>query len=99
MKGIIIPEYLPDIYRECADEDGVMQRYRIPVDVDSFRLGYKMGIGESARQIFTKHGWGRPDEMAQLPKYPHLNSHDEAQRILAQQDMLKARWHKDREEK
>ena len=43
---MIIPQYLPNEYRECADEDGVIQKYKIPVDDKSFLLGFKVGRGE-----------------------------------------------------
>lgn len=33
-----------EYYRECADEDGVIQRYRIPIHEPSFKAGYDEGI-------------------------------------------------------
>ena len=33
--------YLPNEYRECADEDGVIRKYKVPVHEPSFRAGIK----------------------------------------------------------
>ncbi|KKM14658.1 hypothetical protein LCGC14_1703990 [marine sediment metagenome] len=34
-----IPKYLPSKFRKCADEDGAIISYSIPVDKDSYLLG------------------------------------------------------------
>ncbi len=40
--------FLPNEYRECADEDGVIRKYHVPVHEPSFRAGevegYKQGL-------------------------------------------------------
>ena len=41
MKAEDTVRYLPNEYRECADEDGVIQKYKIPVHEPSFKLGRK----------------------------------------------------------
>jgi len=37
-----IPKFLPnEYYRECADEDGVIQKYKLPTHTQSFAEGAK----------------------------------------------------------
>jgi len=33
--------FLPNEYRECADEDGVIRKYKVPVHEPSFKAGIK----------------------------------------------------------
>ena len=33
--------FLPNEYRECADEDGVMRKYKVPIHEPSFKAGIK----------------------------------------------------------
>lgn len=39
-----IPKYVPGEVRECADEDGVMTKYRVPTHKPSFKLGYSLAL-------------------------------------------------------
>lgn len=39
--------YLPNEYRECADEDGVIRKYKVPVHEPSFKAGYEEGVNDS----------------------------------------------------
>ena len=53
--------YLPDEYRECADEDGAIRKYRIPIHEPSFKAGQKAErerIAPLVESLFEMIGWG-----------------------------------------
>jgi len=47
----LTPEEIPlwlggNYFRECADEDGVIPKYRLPVDKPSFDAGYQYAVAK-----------------------------------------------------
>ena len=40
--------FLPNEYRECADEDGVIRKYKVPIHEPSFKAGAKV-VAEELR--------------------------------------------------
>uniref|UniRef100_A0A6M3JWC2 Uncharacterized protein n=1 Tax=viral metagenome TaxID=1070528 RepID=A0A6M3JWC2_9ZZZZ len=62
-----IPEYLPSGYSECADENGVMRKYKLPTDVSSYVEGWRAGVIKAIPII-------RKEIKKELEKYtvPHL---------------------------
>lgn len=39
-----IPKFLPNKIRKCADEDGCMTEYKVPVQQDSYIFGYNSAV-------------------------------------------------------
>ena len=56
--------FLPNEYRECADEDGVIQKYKIPVHEPSFKAGIKEVVEwipeliQQIKNVMWEDDWG-----------------------------------------
>ena len=49
MKAKDTVRYLPNEYRECADEDGVIQKYKVPIHEPSFKAGEQLSLGKQGQ--------------------------------------------------
>ena len=64
-----IPQFLDGKYRECADEDGAIQKYKVVTDKDSYREGYRKAEQEIKRKVMEAIG----DELWKTRKMLNYN--------------------------
>jgi len=79
-KELQIPQYLPNkYYRECADEDGCMTKYRVVTDRDSYREGYNTAKAHYEAEIREIIDW---IDVFLQPRYLPLSKHMEFKSVL-----------------